>query len=99
MRLALKWISIEGMDKKLFSEKSDVWYGTLCHPHWLGSSYAFPLIPLRSYGVTLWEIASYGSTPYGQVKTADIQVGADVAVRQASVDYRCCRTRFARGCG
>eukprot|EP00730_Choanoeca_flexa_P005057 TRINITY_DN11867_c1_g1_i10.p1 TRINITY_DN11867_c1_g1~~TRINITY_DN11867_c1_g1_i10.p1 ORF type:complete len:111 (+),score=22.78 TRINITY_DN11867_c1_g1_i10:227-559(+) len=25
MKLALKWISIEGMDKKLFSEKSDVW--------------------------------------------------------------------------
>jgi len=25
MRLALKWLAIEGLDKKIFSQKSDVW--------------------------------------------------------------------------
>lgn len=51
MRLALKWLSTEGMDKKLFSEKSDVW----------------------SFGITMWELFSYGRAPYGKVKTTMIQ--------------------------
>jgi len=49
--LALKWMSIEAMDTKFFSEASDCW----------------------SFGVTMWEILTYGEYPFAGVQLERIQ--------------------------
>lgn len=58
-KLPMKWMAIEAMDERVFSEFSDVW----------------------AFGVTLWELASYGELPYGSIKNADIQVKVRSGVR------------------
>eukprot|EP00040_Diaphanoeca_grandis_P021859 m.116682 g.116682 ORF g.116682 m.116682 type:complete len:861 (+) comp28529_c0_seq1:187-2769(+) len=50
--LALKWMSIEAMDARFFSEASDCW----------------------SFGVTMWEIWSYGEVPFSNISLDRIQV-------------------------
>ena len=51
LKLPIKWMAIEAMDERKFSEKSDVW----------------------SFGITCWEVFSYGLSPYNQIKNLDVQ--------------------------
>eukprot|EP00041_Stephanoeca_diplocostata_P033126 m.1085046 g.1085046 ORF g.1085046 m.1085046 type:complete len:1167 (-) comp24278_c1_seq1:375-3875(-) len=51
LKLPLKWVSIEGLDDKIFGEASDCW----------------------SFGVLMWEVLSYGATPYADIRTSEIQ--------------------------
>lgn len=50
-KLPMKWMSIESMDRRIFSEASDVW----------------------AYGITVWELFSYGATPYIGIKNLELQ--------------------------
>lgn len=51
LRLPLKWVSIEGLEEKIFGEYSDCW----------------------SFGILMWEILTYGETPYATIRTQNIQ--------------------------
>lgn len=50
-KLPMKWMSTESMDRRIFSEASDVW----------------------AFGITVWELFSYGATPYEGIKNLELQ--------------------------
>lgn len=60
-KLPMKWLAVEAMNDRLFSEASDVW----------------------AYGVTIWELRSYGETPYVSVKNTVIQKEVTKGLRLA----------------
>lgn len=55
--IPLRWCAPECIEKHQFSRASDIWFNSY------KSSF---LTPSRSFGITLWEIFSYGEKPYGK---------------------------------
>lgn len=51
IKLPIKWMSLEVLQRRKFSEQSDIW----------------------SFGITMWEILSYGAQPYKEMTNADTQ--------------------------
>ena len=92
--LPVRWMAPESILYGKFTSASDVWYN-FCHWEMLGKCTL-----CRSYGVLLWEIASFAvEVPYGEVETRDvieaISSGRDIVLERYA--YNICIWQIFKG--